>query len=74
MGVSFNGKWPTYESRRTQEMLFSVGPYTQHVEQNVAYNFALDARDISDGWNTVVVFNNSAEGVKVVSLELGITL
>jgi hypothetical protein len=73
--VSFNGKWPVYESRRTQEMLFPVGPYTQHVEQNVAFNFAMDARDVSDGWNKVTVLNNgkgSTEAVRVMSIELGI--
>ncbi|MEP6536502.1 MAG: hypothetical protein ABJF23_14340 [Bryobacteraceae bacterium] len=71
LGVSVNGRWPVFESRRTQEMLYPVGPYTQHIPENAAYNFVVNAADLKDGWNTFTV-SNSAAAVKAVSLEIGV--
>ncbi len=78
LGVSFNGCWPTFEKQRTNEMLFPVGPYTQHVPENQAYNFEFSAAEILEGWNRVLVINNEKPhpgtdgAVRVVSLELGV--
>jgi hypothetical protein len=75
LGLSFNGAWPTFESRPTQEMLFPVGPYTQFTPAHTARQFSLNAAAIRAGWNTVTVINNnpaSGAAVTVVSVELGV--
>ncbi|MEO7650204.1 MAG: hypothetical protein ABIZ80_07030, partial [Bryobacteraceae bacterium] len=75
LGVSFNGAWPVFESRQTQNMLFPVGPYTQFTGAHTAWEFTVPASAIREGWNTVTVTNNTKKppaSVKVVSLELGV--
>jgi hypothetical protein len=74
LGVSVNGAWPTFDCVETKEQLFPTGPFTHHTDKHVAYNFTCDAAVIRDGWNSVVVLNNTKQpprAVKVVSLELG---
>jgi hypothetical protein len=76
LGVSVNGCWPSFEKQRTNDMLFPVGPYTQHVPENRGYNFKFGAGEILEGWNRIVLFNNDKgrdgedRAVRVVSLEL----
>lgn len=73
LGFSVNGKWPTYECEATQRMLYPVGPYTEHVPENRAFNFAFDLRDLQDGWNRFLLINNDkVVSCKVVSLEIGV--
>jgi hypothetical protein len=75
LGISFNGAWPLFENRQTQDMLFPVGPYTQFTEAHTAWQFTLPSSAIREGWNTVTVINNTKNPpapVKVVSLELGV--
>jgi hypothetical protein len=73
IGVSVNGCWPRFEKRRTSALLFPVGPYTEHLPENQAYNFAFSAAEILEGWNRILVINNEKESaVRIVSLELGI--
>ncbi len=73
IGVCVNGCWPVFEKLATQQLLFSVGPYTEHLPENQAYNFAFDAEHIREGWNRIVVFNKEqTAAVRVLSLELGI--
>jgi hypothetical protein len=72
LGVSFNGAWPTFDARETRDMLFPVGPYTRFGDSHVAWEFPLDAAAIRDGWNTVMVTNNTKGIVKIVSVELGV--
>lgn len=75
LGVSVNGAWPSFRKQRTQDLLFPVGPYTQHLPENQAYNFEFAASGILEGWNRMLVINNEkkADGiVRVVSLELGV--
>lgn len=73
LGVSVNGKWATFEASETRRILFPVGPYTEHVEQNTAWNFAVDAADFREGWNRFTLTNNSKGGpLKIVSLEIGV--
>jgi len=79
LGVSFNGGWPTFDARPTDELLFPTGVYTHHVPEHTAFNFAFDPSLIRDGWNEILVFNASHEkqtpqqrldnSVRVVSLE-----
>ncbi len=76
IGVSFNENWPVFNWVKTRDMLFPVGPYTQHTDDHLGLNFVLDAGQIKDGWNTVLVHNNAKDGdanaVTIVSLELGV--
>ena len=75
LGVSFNGAWPTFESRQTRQMLFSVGALTEFSDALMAYTFPLDASAIRDGFNTVTVLNNTKTPptvVKVMSVELAV--
>ena len=76
LGVSFNGNWPGFECVETRDLLYPAGPYTQHTSEHLGLNFRLDATQVKDGWNTVLVHNNSHEGdegaVTIVSLELAV--
>lgn len=75
LGLSFNGAWPVFPSRQTSDMLFPVGPYTRFQDAHTAWEFALDAATIREGWNSVTVTNQtkgSAASVKIVSVEIGV--
>jgi hypothetical protein len=76
LGVSFNDHWPVFERVETRDLLFPVGPYTQHTSDHWGLNFRLDAAQIRDGWNTLLIHNNAHEGeensVTIVSLELAV--
>lgn len=72
LGLSFNGAWPVFNARETLDMLFPVGPYVQWTDAHTAWEFPLDAAVIRDGWNTVMVTNNTKSVVKIVSVELGV--
>jgi hypothetical protein len=76
LGVSFNGNWPVFERIETRDLLFPTGPYTQHTSDHLGLNFRLDAAQIKDGWNTLLVSNDTKDGdgnaVTIVSLELGV--
>jgi hypothetical protein len=71
-GVSVNGGWPVFERQETADLLFPAGPYTRHVEEHRAWNYRLDCAAIRDGWNEIVVYNESAEELSVVGVELAI--
>ena len=59
-------------------MLFPVGPYTEHLAENRAYNFEFSADEIREGWNRILVINNGNskaswnESQRIVSVELGV--
>ncbi|MBL8210599.1 MAG: hypothetical protein JNK87_07805 [Bryobacterales bacterium] len=75
LGMSFNGAWPVFESKRTRAMVFPVGPYTEFTDAHEAWEFTLDTSEIRKGFNTVTVTNGTrgkAFPVKVVSVELGV--
>ena len=72
IGVSFNGAWPVFDRRETDELLFPAGPYTRHVDEHAAYNYLLPVEAIRDGWNEIVIDNESPEELAVVALELGV--
>jgi len=71
-GVSVNGGWPVFARRETEDLLFPAGPYSRHVEEHRAWNYTLDCGVIRDGWNDIVIYNESAEEVSVVGVELAI--
>jgi hypothetical protein len=78
LGVSVNGCWPTFQKTSTQQLLFPVGPYTEHLEENQAYNFELSGDEIREGWNRILIMNNARPkdapdgSVHIVSVELGV--
>jgi hypothetical protein len=82
LGVSFNGGWPNFEAQISDELVFPTGPYTHHVPEHQAFNFQFNVEEIKEGWNTLVVFNNSQKrstteerqenSVHIVSIELGV--
>ena len=71
-GVSFNGAWPNFDPRETEDLLFPAGPYTRHIEENLAWNYRLDPGLIRDGWNEIVIYNDSAVDLPLVGVELAI--
>ncbi len=71
-GVSVNGDWPVFTCTETAELLFPAGPYTRHVDEHRAWNFILDCALIREGWNEIVIYNESAEELSVAGVELGI--
>ena len=72
LGVSFNGSWPTFDSKVTDELLYSAGHYTHHVPEHDAFNFQCDPSRIKEGWNEIRLFNSGDEVLRVVSVEIGI--
>ncbi|MBI4028598.1 MAG: hypothetical protein HY360_26660 [Verrucomicrobia bacterium] len=82
LGVSFNGSWPSFDARPTQELLFATGALTHHVAENQAFNYRFKVADIREGWNEIVILNGSRKraspqerrenSVCIVSIELAI--
>jgi hypothetical protein len=76
LGLSFNENWPVFERVETRDLLYPVGPYTQHSSDHLGLNFRLDAAQIKDGWNTLLINNNAKDGdgndVTIVSVELAV--
>ena len=73
LGVSFNGSWPSFEAQPTDELLVPASIYTHHVAAHEAFNYRFPLSEICDGWNEVVVYNESHDGaVNVVSVELAV--
>ena len=71
-GVSVNGAWPIFGRTETKDLLFPAGPYAKHVEEHRAWNYTLDCGVIRDGWNEIVICNESTEEMSVAGVELGI--
>lgn len=71
-GVSLNGRWPVFARVATEDLLFPAGPYARHVDEHIAWNYTLDCAVIQDGWNEVVLYNDSADDLSIVGVELGI--
>jgi hypothetical protein len=71
-GVSVNGGWPVFARRETEDLLFPAGPYTRHVEEHRAWNYTFDCGVIRDGWNDIVIYNESSEEMAIVGVELAI--
>ena len=70
-----NGHWPVFEGVETRDLLFPTGPYTQHTSDHLGPNFRLDAAQIRDGWNTILVSRerrSDGATVTIVSPELAV--
>jgi len=59
LGVSFNGSWPNFDDKPTDELLFPCAPYTHHISKHQAFNYRLMPSMIKEGWNEIVVYNGS---------------
>ena len=80
IGISFNGCWPVFKSKQTDNLLVQVGGYTHHVPEHTAFNFEFDPGLIKNGFNSIVVMNGSydwykdeprkQQTIRVVSIEL----
>ena len=71
-GVSVNGAWPVFARRETDDLLFPAGPYRKHVEEHRAWNYTFDSSAIRDGWNEIVIYNESSDELNLVAVELGL--
>ncbi|MDB6167597.1 MAG: hypothetical protein JWM88_461 [Verrucomicrobia bacterium] len=71
-GVSFNGQWPVHERQESPHLLFPSGPYTEHVEEHLAFNYTIDPAAIREGWNRIGIHNDSTGELGVVAVECGI--
>ena len=60
------------DTGETDDLLFPAGPYRRHVEENAARNYILDPGAIRDGWNEIVLYNESASEVNIVAVELAL--
>ncbi len=72
LGVSLNGAWPGFAATRTQQLLFPCGPYRDHVAEHAAWNFSGNPQAIREGWNEIVLYNESAEELNVIAVEVGL--
>ena len=70
--VSFNGCWPNLNHEKTDKLLFPTGSYTQHADENTAYNFRFPVGLIKEGWNEIVVENGGKSVLTVACMELAI--
>lgn len=61
LGVSFNGLWPNFEVRPTDELLFPTGIFTHHVSGHQALNYRFNASAIKEGWNEIVVYHSPSD-------------
>jgi len=71
-GVSLNGGRPIFAAVETRDLLFPAGPYSRHVEENRAWNYAFDSAVLRDGWNEITLHNESTAPRSVVTVELGL--
>jgi len=82
LSVSFNDGWPNHEGRLTDELISPAGSYTHHLPEHQALVFRFDPAVIREGWNEIVLLNNSmlagtsaekqANSVTIVSLEIAV--
>jgi len=82
IGISFNGCWPRFDGHPTDQLLFPRKPHMRHVPERHAYDYRFEVEEIREGWNGIVVHNDSGEAgsrddggdnsVKIVSVELAV--
>lgn len=82
LGVSFNGSRPRFESQETDKLLFPSGDFTHHIAENAAWSFRFPTSLILEGWNEVLVFNETRPAgqtkmgatnqLSIVSVELAV--
>ena len=81
LGVSFNSSQPNFAAQATNTMLFRNGALTDHIPEHRAYNFRFDPAMIREGWNEILVTNDSRPdtssssappAVRIVSVEVAL--
>ncbi len=85
LGVSFNGRQTNFTAERTQKLVFPIGTFTDHVPEYGAWNFRFPPGLIKEGWNEILVTNDSgkdasskpagdglAGAVRIVSVEVAV--
>ena len=77
LGVSFNGGWPWFSGEWTDRLLVTNGLVDCHTDRYRACNFFFDAGEIKEGWNQIIVYNdsylnkaNSAKTIRIEEIEL----
>ena len=64
LGLSFNGSWPTYEAKPTDQLLFPIGPFDRFGPAYQGFNYRLNAGEIKEGWNEIVVYHGTHDPVR----------
>ncbi|WP_229311199.1 hypothetical protein [Larkinella soli] len=72
LAVSVNGCWPNLTSESSQKLLFPCGPLTHHIPDHLGYNYRFPVSLLTDGWNRIVVENQSKELITVAAIELAV--
>ena len=82
LGVSFNGCWPSFQSKATSDLLFPVITCSHHVSTHRAFNYRFTVEAIKEGWNEITVYNGCPHradreqrrenSVVIVSIELAV--
>lgn len=71
LAVSLNQAWPAQGGEATETLLRPVGEFTHHAHP--VRRFTLDAAALSDGLNTLLVFNHGDAPVQVIGLDIATT-
>lgn len=81
LGVSFNGSWPTFDAKPTDQLFFPTGPFNRFGLAHQTFNYRLDLAGLKEGWNEVVVYCGSHDAstttrrndaVRIVSIEIAV--
>ena len=59
LGVSFNGSQPNFAAQATNRLLFRNGLLSEHIPEHRASNFRFAPALIREGWNEILVTNDS---------------
>ena len=70
MPVSINGCWPNLKNEPTDKLLLPCGALTHLTKDYVGYKYRFPVSLITDGWNKIVVENQSKEPITVATLEI----
>ncbi|WP_421828525.1 hypothetical protein [Larkinella sp.] len=72
MPVSVNGCWPNLQNESTDKLLRPCGSLTHLTKDHVGYTYRFPVSLITDGWNKIVVENQSKEPITVAALEIAV--
>ncbi|GAB3930413.1 hypothetical protein [Larkinella terrae] len=70
--VSVNGCWPNLKNEKSQKLLTSCGSLTHLTKEHLGYNYRFPVSLLTDGWNKIVVENQSKETITVAAIEIGV--
>jgi len=63
LGVSLNGSWPNFRATKTHTLVKQLGAYLHHMPENIAFNYTMNASDLKDGSNDIVVYHESEDNL-----------